>query len=396
LDLNRIAMGKVAPVLIVDLIRTFPPEGRETAELDLLVLTKPPYRDINCTLRFQAFAEPVGLLEYAIRFGSPASVELLLEAGADPDVGVPRPLTQLTMAQTCRDDGRIEKMEALLQAGAVADYIETSGRSPPTPLIALARSKAVGIQRYWLGHMLRAAGASVRTANDYEVRVLSRLLAELHAIDGIMECLSPAEQAATKATPSSLSGLVTAVLRSDQPAALDRLIMAGNDVKLPLDFDATAALRDLALRIADNPVSPSQAAFVRRLLEAGAEMQGPPGENSAFELALGHENHELIEVFLEAGAKPDGASAPEAVFELMRRQGLPQVAMARPLQAEPPSKALTSLDLLCSGIEGLEACRDSDLHRLTAGDTAALQSLAKRLHDMAERLVPVTHSLPRR
>jgi hypothetical protein len=389
-------MGNISPALILDFIRTFPLESREAAELDLVVLTKPPYREINCQIQLSTSPEPVGLLEYAIRFGSPSSVELLLEAGADPNFGVPRPLTLLVMTQTCRDDGRIEKMEALLQAGAEADYIETSGHSPPTPLIALARSKAGGIQRYWLGHLLRAAGASVRTANDYEVRVLSRLLAELHAIDGIMECLSPVEQAATKATPSNLTGLVAAVLRSEQPAALDRMIRARHDVKLPLGLDATGALRNLALRIADNPVSPSQAAFVRRLIEAGAETQGPAGENSAFELALGHENHELVEIFIEAGAKPERASAPAAVFELMRRQGLPQVATARPPQAAPRGKALTSLDLLCSGIEGLEACPDSDLHRLTAGDTAALQSLAKRLLDMAERLAPVTHSLPRR
>jgi hypothetical protein len=167
-------------------------------------------------------------------------------------------------------------------------------------------------------------------------------------------------------------------------------------VKLPLDLDATAALRDLALRIADNPVSPSQAAFVRCLIGHGAEMQGPGGENSAFELALGHGNHELVEIFLEAGARPERACDPAAVYELMRRRGSPQSGTSRPPPAEPSSKALTSLDLLCSGIQGLEACPDSDLYRLTAGATATLQSLAKRLLDMAERLEPAPHGPPRR
>jgi hypothetical protein len=44
----------------------------------------------------------------------------------------------------------------------------------------------------------------------------------------------------------------------------------------------------------------------------------------------------------------------------------------------------------------LEACPDSDLYRLTAGATATLQSLAKRLLDMAERLEPAPHGPPRR
>jgi hypothetical protein len=383
-------MIKVTPQLVVNLFKTFPQAARDAVERDLLTLTTPPYVDINCQLRCSGAVAPMGLLEYALRFGGLASVELLLEAGADPNAGQPRLLTVLTMAQICRDDGRIEKMEALLKAGAQADYVEAGGTVPPTPLIALARSKIGGIQRYWLGRLLCAAGATVRTTNDYESRVMARLLAELRAIDGIMEYLSPDEQAATKATPSSLSGLIAAVMHSGQPAAFDQIIMVKKELRLPLDFDATAALRAMAMRIADQPVSSAQAGFVRKLLDSGAEMMTPPGRDSAFELALANENHELVEIFLEAGAKPNLASAPELVFELMRRQGLPQrpklwAAKPEPL---PPSKALNSLDLLCSGIEGLEACPEADLNRLTADHTAALQSLAERLHAMVNRLAP--------
>jgi hypothetical protein len=389
-------MTRVTPQMMVDLIKTFPQEERDLAERDLTILMRPPYPNINCKLQCRSLPEPIGLLEYALRFGSPASVALLLNAGTDPNLGTPRPLTVLAMAQACRDAGRIEKLEALLRASARADYVETAEHVPPTPLIALARSKAGGVQRYWIARSLRAAGASAHTANDYELRVVARLLAELRAVDGIMQCLPPEEQAATRATPSSWTGLVGAVLRSENPSALSQMIMVKNELRLALDFDATAALLDLTARIADRPVTPAQAERVRLLLAAGADAQAPEGGDSAFERSLGYENHELVEIFLEAGAKPDLASAPEMVAELMRRQGLPQLPKARPAASEPPRKALTSLDQLCSGIDGLEACPESDLDRLTTDHTAAMESLAKRLHAIANRLAPIADTLPRR
>jgi|GEM_PF-6995664 ankyrin repeat protein len=397
-ELGPVVMAKVTPQLIVDLIKTFPRECLDAAERDLFGLTIPPYADLNCKVRSQTLPEPIGLLEYALRFGRPASVDLLLQAGADPNAGVPRPLTVLTMAQACRDDGRLEKLEALLQAGARADYVETAGNFPPTPLIALARSKCAGIQRYWIARLLRAAGASPRTTNDYELRVVARLLAELRAIDEILDCLSPAEQEATKTEPTSFAGLVATVLRSAHPLALDRMISAGKEAKLPLEFDPTAALREISMQIADHPVSPGQAGFVRRLLEAGAEMQSPPDGDSAFERALAFENHELVEIFLDGGAKPTRASAPDLVFELMRRQGLAQRPKAPAVEKRkpPPTGALDSLDLLCSGVAALEACPESDLHRLTAAHSAALQSLAERLFAVARRVAPVTTKYTRR
>src|SRR5580658_8135767 len=366
-ELGPVVMAKVTPQLIVDLIKTFPRECLDAAERDLFGLTIPPYADLNCKVRSQTLPEPIGLLEYALRFGRPASVDLLLQAGADPNAGVPRPLTVLTMAQACRDDGRLEKLEALLQAGARADYVETAGNSP-------------------------------RTTNDYELRVVARLLAELRAIDEILDCLSPAEQEATKTEPTSFAGLVATVLRSAHPLALDRMISAGKEAKLPLEFDPTAALREISMQIADHPVSPGQAGFVRRLLEAGAEMQSPPDGDSAFERALAFENHELVEIFLDGGAKPTRASAPDLVFELMRRQGLAQRPKAPAVEKRkpPPTGALDSLDLLCSGVAALEACPESDLHRLTAAHSAALQSLAERLFAVARRVAPVTTKYTRR
>ena len=69
---------------------------------------------------------------------------------------MPRPLTLVAMAPSCRDDGRIEKLEALLRAGAQAGCVIAAEHIPATPLIALARSKCQGIQRYWLARSLRA------------------------------------------------------------------------------------------------------------------------------------------------------------------------------------------------------------------------------------------------
>src|ERR1700722_9604150 len=145
-------MNKVTPHLLVDLIESFPPNARDAARRDLVGLMTPPFRDLSGRIKCHSLPTPIGLLEYALRYGSPASVELLLEAGADPNDGKPRLMTQLAMAQFCRDEGRIKKLEVMLRAEAETDYVERTERSPPTPLIALARSKLRGIQRYWLGH----------------------------------------------------------------------------------------------------------------------------------------------------------------------------------------------------------------------------------------------------
>jgi hypothetical protein len=427
-------MHKVTPQLMVDLIDSFPPAERDAARRDLVGLMSPPFRELSCKLQTPRQAAPIQLAEYVLRFGSVKSIELLLEAGADPNDGRPRLLTQLTSAVACKDEGRIEKLEALLEAKVETDYVERT--SPPTPLIGLARSKIRGIQRYWLGHMLRASGAPPIATNEYELHVMTRLLAELRAMEAVMESLSPEDQAATRATSDSYAALVETVLRTEDPIALGRLLAARLEHRLPIELDATAALADLlarhageaqtpqqaafvkllieagadpakageaersavapllneiraidgvvgqlpvaeqeavkaapgdpaalvaavlrsedpvalsrlvdaarqtgrplgfdptavlitmATQIADNPIAPKRAAFVRALLAAGAKMQSPPTSISAFEIALGYENHELIDILLDAGAKPDLASSPEMVFELMRRQGLPQL-----------------------------------------------------------------------
>ena len=222
-----------------------------------------------------------------------------------------------------------------------------------------------------------------------------------------MTGLSDAAQAGTKATPSSWAGLVDAVLRSEQPSLLRRLIAVKHELKLPFILDPTAALLELSTRIADRPVAPMQADFVRILLEIGAEMQTADGGDSAFERALGFENHELMDIFLGTGAKVALASSPDMAAELMRRQGLPQVPKARPehrpapaasnpTSSNPPfsNRALASLDLLCSGIEALESCPEADLGRLSLDHTATMQALARRLHAIADKLAPVDEAMP--
>lgn len=438
-------MSKVTPHLMVDLIDSFPPEERDAARRDLVGLMSPPFRDLSCKLQTPRQPAPISLAEYVLRFGSAKSVELLMEAGADPNDGRPRLLTQLTSAASCRDEGRIEKLEILLEAKVETDYVERI--SPPTPLIGLARSKIRGIQRYWLGHLLRASGAPPIVTSDYELHVMTRLLAELKAVEGVMECLSPEDQAATRATSDSYVALVEIVLRAEDPVALGRLLAARQEHKLPIELDATSALAALlarhagqaqtpqqaafvkllieagadpakagaaeqsavvpllneiraidgvvgqlpaaeqeavkaapgdpaalvaavlrsedpvalgrlvdaaqqtgrplgfdptavlitmATQIADHPIVPKRAAFVRALLAAGAKMQAAPTASSAFEIALGHENHELIDILLDAGAKADLASSPEMVFELMRRQGLPQLPKGQRRPASSP------------------------------------------------------------
>ncbi len=382
-------MARVTPQLMVDLIKTFPQEEREIAQRDLAALMRPPYPDLNCKLKCQALPVPIGLLEYALRFGTLQTLNLLLDAGIDVNAGIVRPMTVLCMAQACGDVGRIEKLEALLRAGAQADYFEVGAMVPPTPLIALARSKAVGIQRYWMGRILRNAGATAHTANDYELRVVARLLGELRAIDGIMTELSVAEQDATKATPSGFGALVEVVLRSRNAAALRHMARVKKELRLPLDFDPTAELLALTDEIADRPVTPAQAEFARALIAAGAVCQLDIVADSAFERVLSFENHELMEIYVEAGAKPDLASDPKLVCELMRRQGLPQRPLHRPADTAQTNRALATLDLLCSGIEALESCPPSDLSRLNADQGAAMHDLAERLSALADRLAPV-------
>jgi hypothetical protein len=391
-------MIRVTPQLLAAFIATFPGEARAAVEQDIDTLAVVPRLGMDAKLRVAALPEPIGLLEYAIRFGAPESVELLLQAGADANVGVPRPLTLVTMTQSCPDDGRIDKLELLLQAEAKPGYIETTEHLPPTPMIALARSKIAGMQRYWMARALLAAGASVRTTNEYEGRVLARLLTELRAIETIVDALTPDEQEASKTDPTHFDGLVAAALSSASARALERLIVVKKELRLPIALDPTDALIRLVQRIADNPVTPSQNDCITLLLSEGAEIQKLRSGTSAFEACLDFENHELAEIFLEAGAKPEQASSPELVFELMRRQGLPQRPKVRPASsmAAPANRAINSLDLLCSGIAALEACAPADIALLSTDHAAAMQALARRLRAMANRLEPTAATLPRR
>ena len=72
-----------------------------------------------------------------------------------------------------------------------------------------------------------------------------------------------------------------------------------------------------------------------------------------------------------------------------RRKGRPQLPRAQATTAAAVTRqAVAAIDQLCQGIEGLEACADADLGRLTGNDAAALQSLVKRLQGLADRLAP--------
>lgn len=391
-------MIRVTPQLLAAFIATFPRNAREAAERDIATLAVVPRLGMDAKLRAAMLAEPIGLLEYAIRFGTPDSVELMLKSGAETNAGVPRPLTLVVMTQSCPDIGRIDKLELLLEADAKPGYVETAEHVPPTPLIALARSKIAGMQRYWIARALLAAGASVRTANEYEGRVLARLLTELRAIETILDALTPDEQEASKADPGHFDGLVAAVWSNASAHALERLVVVKKELRLPLALDPTDALIGLAQRIADNPVTPSQSQCIKLLLADGAEIQKLRDGTSAFEACLEYENHELAEIFLEAGAKPDRASVPELVFELMRRQGLPQRAKVRQAapMAAPTHMAVDSLDLLCSGIAALEACAPAEIASLSSDHADAMQALARRLRAMANRLEPTAATLQRR
>ena len=238
---------------------------------------------------------PIGLLEYALRSGTLASVNLLLEAGSRRQSRqFPRPLTVLTMAQAlprCRPDRKAGRVAAGRGPGRLC----RDDRARP----ADTADRAGAIQG--LGHPalldragMTAAGGSAHTNNDDELRVIARLLAELRAIDGIMQraCRRRSRKRPRRRHRAGHPGLVAAVLRSEDPAALWPDAHASKkELRLPLDFDATATLLELSARIADHPVPPPQAAFVRLLLEAGAEMQRPEGGDSPFERALGCENH---------------------------------------------------------------------------------------------------------
>ena len=73
-------MARVTPQLMVDLIKTFPQEEREIAQRDLAAVMRPPYLDLNCKLKCQALPVPIGLLEYALRFGTLQTLNLLRNA----------------------------------------------------------------------------------------------------------------------------------------------------------------------------------------------------------------------------------------------------------------------------------------------------------------------------
>ena len=181
------------------------------------------------------------------------------------------------MAQACADAGRIEKLDALLQAAARADYIETTEHVPPTPLIGLARSRASGIQRYWIARALRAAGGSAHTNNDYQA-ARDRAPAGGTARHRRHHAMPAAGRAGSdQGNGIELVGLVAAVLRSEDPAALGQMLM----VKKNCGCLWTSMQRRRCS--SSRRGSPTirfrrpRAAFVRLLLRSRGEMQRMEG-----------------------------------------------------------------------------------------------------------------------
>ena len=66
-------MTMMSPKLISDFIKTVPQEARGAAQQDLTVLMQSPYSDINARIQCRALLAPIGLLDYALRFGTAAS-----------------------------------------------------------------------------------------------------------------------------------------------------------------------------------------------------------------------------------------------------------------------------------------------------------------------------------
>lgn len=211
----------------------------------------------------QAVLSNANLLMFAA-IARPDAIPPLVAGGADVHARNDRGATALHLA--ARESGRPEAVRALLEAGANPNARRDDGATP----------------------LMQAVGASTQHGAA--------------AVRAIVRALLAAGADPNARTPVGVTALAAVALASDDPALVDLLVGAGANVDAG-GLDGGTPLM-VAARYNTDP------AMTRALLAAGADLHATnDGGSTPLFQALANPNADVLRAFLEAGADPNAREA---------------------------------------------------------------------------------------
>ncbi|MEM8933275.1 MAG: ankyrin repeat domain-containing protein, partial [Acidobacteriota bacterium] len=290
--------------------------------LAILVLAIAPYQLVHAGADVRSTADEVPLFRAAVA-GDAAAVVDLLDADADPNLGVAGQGTPLIQAAL---RGHMDIVSILLDRGAEVQQAETSGpRSIPRTALAAA---AMGGDEAIVEALL-AAGAEVEAAPRGDASAL--MVAAAHGHVSIVDRLLAAGADADRAIRGDGSALIRAA-GSGSPSVVERLLAAGADPNRAVRGDGSPLIRaaaegdtDIVILLLDAGADPNRAVrgdgnpmiaashhghreIIDLLIAAGATVDGAvEGDGNALLLAAAEGNADLVTALLDAGADPDAA-----------------------------------------------------------------------------------------
>lgn len=240
-------------------------------------------------------------LMYAAALGSPESMRLLLEAGADPNLANAFAATPLMWCA-----GDVIKVRLLLSKGAKVDASSQLGRTPL--LIAAAYDGATEAAR-----LLIEKGADVNARDKSGMSVLQQAASSNH-IELVRLLLTKGAKVNT-ADEGGFTPLMAAATNGDRNAELVKLLLehgAAVNVKTgdtaemvkngPIALGHLTALQMAAVQANYNAVE--------ALVKAGADVNAKDVRNDpalVFAVATDHANPQVVKLLLASGAERDSA-----------------------------------------------------------------------------------------
>jgi ankyrin repeat protein len=280
-------------------------------------------------------------LMYAAALGTPESMRLLLDAGADPNVANAFDATPLMW---CAGDSA--KIRLLLSKGAKVDARSRLGRTPL--LIAAAYDGATEAAR-----ILIENGADVNARDKSGMSVLEQAVASNHI--KLVRLLLAKGAKVNTADEGGFTALMAAAGNGDRNAALVKLLLehgAAVNVKSGDTFEMVKngplALGHLtALQLA---AGQANYGAVEALVKAGADVNAKDVRNATplvFAVATDHANPKIVKLLLARGAEREPA------LDWVRRYQDPAILPLFGVPHSMPSASSAATEARCSPREAV-------------------------------------------